>query len=95
MRENLWRMLVRKARSHWFKTENDRRENEMIKSSERELGGVTLLGEARREAPVRTEPHPTKSTAPLNAERRTPSAVDGARSFSACRRHERSSLKTH
>jgi hypothetical protein len=59
MRENLWRMLVRKARSHWFKTENDRRENEMIKSSERELGG-DIVGEAKREAPVRTEPHPTR-----------------------------------
>ena len=30
--------------------------------SEREFGGVTLQGEAKREAPVRTEPHSTKTT---------------------------------
>ena len=29
--------------------------------SEREFLGVTLLGKAKREAPVRTEPHPTRN----------------------------------
>jgi hypothetical protein len=32
----------------------------LIKSSERE-SGVTLSDEAKRETPVRTEPHPTRS----------------------------------
>jgi hypothetical protein len=55
-------------RDHRRKTEKARRENskilfarhEMIKSSEREFG-VTLSDEAKREPPVRTEPHPTRS----------------------------------
>jgi hypothetical protein len=34
--------------------------HERIKSSEREFG-VTFSDEAKREAPVRTEPHPTRS----------------------------------
>jgi hypothetical protein len=50
------------------KTEKARRENfkilfarhEMIKSSEREFG-VTFSDEAKREPPVGTEPHPTRS----------------------------------
>jgi hypothetical protein len=35
--------------------------------SVREVMGLTLLGEANREAPVRTEPHPTRSFAPACA----------------------------
>jgi hypothetical protein len=35
----------------------------MINGSVREVIGVMLLGEANREAPVRTEPHPTGSFA--------------------------------
>jgi hypothetical protein len=35
-----------------------------MKSSERKFLGVTLLGKAKREAPVRTEPHPTQASDP-------------------------------
>jgi hypothetical protein len=35
----------------------------MIEQSGQRFVGVMLLGEAKREAPVRTEPHPTRSFA--------------------------------
>ena len=35
-------------------------QREMIKEFEREFWGMKLLGESKREAPVRTEPHPTR-----------------------------------
>jgi hypothetical protein len=36
-------------------------QRETIKEFEREFWGMTLLGETKREVPVRTEPHPTLS----------------------------------
>ena len=40
---------------------------EIIKYSERKLGGVTLWGEAKRETPVRTESHPSLTLPPPKA----------------------------
>ena len=81
-------------RGRWHrKTENARREKfnpwfgrrEMIKQSGREFVEMMLLGEAKREDPVRTEPHPPRSFyraggidpgRTLNAKRRMPSATN-------------------
>ena len=47
---------------------------EMINGPSEEFSGVTLPDEEEREAPVRTEPHPTFAFPGWNAERRTPNA---------------------